>query len=146
LSGTFLYLLDTNVVSEWVKPRPNPNVVRWLADADEDRISLSIITLAELDLGVEVLAPGERRDTLSDWVRNELPDRFEGRILGIDIKIATSWGMLIGRSRRMGINLHPIDGFLAATAHATSLKLVTRNTAHFAKLGIELENPWLERF
>ena len=145
MRASLLYLLDTNVVSEWVKPHPNPNVVRWLADADEDRISLSIITIAELHFGVEILAPGNRRDALSEWVRNELPERFEGRILGIDMAVAASWGMLMERSRRTGINLHPIDGFLAATAYSMSLKLVTRNTAHFAKLGIELENPWQER-
>ena len=86
------FLLDTNVVSEWVKPRPNANVVRWLAETDEDRVFLSVITFAEIRLGVEEMVAGWRRDGLTRWLQVELPARFEGRILGVDLAVAEGWG------------------------------------------------------
>jgi toxin FitB len=86
------FLLDTNVVSEWAKPRPNPDVVRWLADVDEDRVFLSVVTLAELRYGVEKLPAGARRTRLDAWLRGELRERFEGRILAVDEAVAEQMG------------------------------------------------------
>jgi len=137
------YLLDTNVVSEWVKPRPDPNVVRWLADIDEDRVCLSVITFAEIRQGVDEMAPGRRRDALKTWLEDDLSLRFEGRIIGVDLHVAESWGALMARSNKMGIKLNVMDAFIAATAEVHALTLVTQNTKHFEKLGIALENPWL---
>jgi len=139
------FLLDTNVVSEWVKPRPNANVVRWLAETDEDRVFLSVITFAEIRLGVEEMVAGWRRDGLTRWLQVELPARFEGRILGVDLAVAEGWGDLMARGSKIGLNLSVIDAFFAATAAAHGLTLVTRNTKHFERLGASLINPWLER-
>ena len=72
------FLLDTNVVSEWVRPQPDPGVVGWLAQVDEDRVFLSVITLAELRYGIQRMATGSRRDRLDRWLRDELPIRFDG--------------------------------------------------------------------
>lgn len=138
-------LLDTNVISEWVKPRPDPRVVRWLAEADEDSIWLSIITFAEIRLGIEGMASGKRRDALQSWLQNELPARFKGRVLGVGVAVAHAWGAVMARSRKAGASLHVMDAFFAATAEAHALTLVTRNTQHFEKLGIALVNPWLAR-
>src|SRR3546814_3844406 len=75
------FLLDTNLVSEWVRPKPDPGVVAWLADADEDRLFLSVVTLAEIRRGIERLAPGKRRQQLDAWLREELPaDRKSTRL------------------------------------------------------------------
>jgi predicted nucleic acid-binding protein len=82
------FLLDTNVVSEWVKPQPNPHVVAWLAEVDEDRVFLSVASLAEIRQGVELMSAGKRRDRLFDWLTGDLPARFEGRILDIDSRTA----------------------------------------------------------
>jgi predicted nucleic acid-binding protein len=71
------FLLDTNVVSEWIKPRPNPGLIGWMESADEDRIFISVVSLAELRYGVERMAAGRRRSRLEDWLRDELPLRFE---------------------------------------------------------------------
>src|SRR5438093_1415845 len=71
------FLLDTNVVSEWVKPEPDPNVVAWLADVDEDRVFLSVVTFAEISRGVELMPAGRRRERLAAWLAAELPARFE---------------------------------------------------------------------
>ena len=77
------FLLDTNAVSEWVKPRPDPGVIEWMESTDEDRIFISVITLAELRCGIERLAAGKSRRRLEEWLSGELPIRFEGRILPI---------------------------------------------------------------
>lgn len=136
------YLLDTNVVSEWVRPRPDPNVVAWLADLDEDRVFLSVITLAELRHGIEILAQGRRRDHLLAWASDELPIRFEDRVLDIDRRVAEAWGGVMARARRAGVSLGTMDGFLAATAVVHDLAIVTRDVKDFERLDIALFNPW----
>ncbi|MGB9403862.1 MAG: type II toxin-antitoxin system VapC family toxin [Candidatus Acidiferrales bacterium] len=138
-------LLDTNVVSEWLKPRPDANVVKWLAETDEDSVYLSVITFAEIRQGVEEMGAGRRSEALKSWLQEELPERFEGRILGVGLVVAEAWGILMARSSRMGINLGAMDAFFAATARAHELTLITRNTRHFERLGIGLVNPWIGR-
>jgi len=136
------YLLDTNVVSESVKLRPDRNVLRWLAEVKEDRVCLSVITFAEIRRGIEEMSPGPRHDALKSWVENDLALRFDGRILGVGLAVAQSWGVLVARSSKMGLNLGVMDAFFAATAGVHRLTLVTRNTKHFEGLEISLENPW----
>jgi len=139
------FLLDTNVVSEWVKPKPDPHVVAWLAEVDEDRVFLSVVTLAEVRRGVELLPAGRRRERLAAWLADELPARFEGRILGIDERVAAAWGIAMARSQRRGAVLGSMDGFLAATAAAHRLTLATRNVRDFEVAGIPLFDPWEPR-
>jgi predicted nucleic acid-binding protein len=136
------FLLDTNVVSEWVKPHPHPGVANWLAAIDEDRVFLCVVTLAELRHGIDRLEPGKRRDRLDAWVREELPLRFEKRVLPIDAPIADMWGRIVARSQAQGRTLHAMDAFLAATAEVHDLTLVTRNVSDFEVLGRTLLNPW----
>jgi predicted nucleic acid-binding protein len=139
------YLLDTNVVSEWAKPRPNPNVVAWLADANEDEIYISVCTLAELRFGIARMPKGRRRDRLDVWLRGDLPARFEGRIIPIDIPIADAWGALQARARKIGRSIDVMDGFLAATAEAYGMTVVTRDTRDFEAVSTSLLNPWNDR-
>jgi toxin FitB len=136
------YLLDTNVVSEPLKARPDSNVVRWLAAADEDGLFLSVITFAEIHKGIEELGSVRRRDTFTAWLYEELAVRFERRILAVDLGVAEAWGTIMARSNRTGLNLGAVDGFFAATADAYGLTLVTRNIKDFEKLDIPLLNPW----
>ena len=136
------FLLDTNVVSEWVKPRPDPGVIRWLADVDEDRVFLSVVTLAELRYGIERLADGSRRRRLDGWLRDELPLRFEGRLLPVDAAIADRWGEVVARRGAAGRPIGIIDAFIAATANVRALKLVTRNEVDFESAVDEIVNPW----
>ena len=89
------FLLDTNAVSEWVKPRPNPGLFGWMESADEDRIFISVVSLAELHYGVERMAAGRRRSRLAQWLQHELPLRFEGRILPVDDAVADVWGRIV---------------------------------------------------
>ncbi len=136
------FLLDTNVVSEWAKPQPDPGVMRWLYEADEDRLFLSVITLAELRFGVERLPPGARRNRLDAWIREELAGRFEGRILAVDETVAEMWGQVLASSEAQGRRMNLMDCFLAATAKVHRLKLVTRNSKDFSGLEREVLNPW----
>jgi toxin FitB len=136
------FLLDTNVVSEWTKPRPNSRVTTWLHEVDEDRVFLSVITLAELRHGVEKLPAGPRRALLDAWLRDDLPLRFETRVLGVDADVADAWGRLIAASEARGRPLTVMDGFVAATATVHDLTLVTRNERDFAFALKHVLNPW----
>ena len=137
------FLVDTNVVSEWVKPLPNPGVVGWLAQIDEDLVFLSVVSLTELRYGIERMPKGRRHKRLTAWLENELPARFEGRILTIDPAIADTCGKLVARSEAMGQPIEAMDAFLAATAEVHQLTLVSRNTAHFCRTVKSLLNPWV---
>jgi predicted nucleic acid-binding protein len=136
------FLLDTNVISEWVKPRPDVGVIHWLAEADEDRVFLSVISIAEVRRGLERMVKGQRRERIATWLWEELPARFEGRILPVDLAIAQEWGVVIEKARGQGFTLSVMDAFLAATAHARELTLVTRNSKDFQSLGMPLFDPW----
>jgi toxin FitB len=135
------FLLDTNAVSEWVKPRPNPGLIRWMESADEDRVFLSVISLAELRCGVERMPTGARRTRLEHWLRDELPLRFEGRIFAVDESVAEAWGKMVSRSEALGRPMGVMDAFLSATAEVHRLTLVTRNVSDFPTLKT-IVNPW----
>jgi hypothetical protein len=136
------YLLDTNVISEWVKSRPDPRVEQWLAGVDEDGVFLSVASFAEIRDGIERLPDGHRRRTLAAWLADDLPERFHRRILVIDERVAETWGVIMQRARRGGVTVGAMDGFFAATAAAHGLTLVTRNVRDFVALGISLLDPW----
>ena len=136
------FLLDTNVISEWVKPQPTAKVINWLEAVDEEQVFLSVVTIAEIRHGIEQLPNGNRRQRLAAWLAGELIGRFEDRILGIDLLIAEHWGILMARAKRAGIVPSTMDGFVAATAETYALTLVTRDTGNLGKLGIKVFNPW----
>jgi toxin FitB len=139
------FLLDTNVVSEWAKPHPNAGVVAWLAEADEDRIFVSIVTLAELRYGIERMSAGQRRRRLDQWLRDELPLRFEGRVLLVDAAVADGWGHVLAQSEAVGRPISAVDAFIAATVRVHGLALVTRNTSDFESTVRSIINPWIEK-
>jgi predicted nucleic acid-binding protein len=137
------FLLDTNVVSEWLKPRPNAGLIHWTESADEERVFLSVISLAELRYGIDRMAAGKRQRRLEDWLRHELPIRFEGRILPVDPTVADACGRIVRRSELLGRSIEAMDAFLAATAEVHRLILVTRNVSDFVVLK-QVLNPWTE--
>jgi predicted nucleic acid-binding protein len=136
-----MYLLDTNAVSEWIRPTPDPGFISWLQSAYEDDVFLSVITLAELRRGTERLAPGSRRSRLEDWLQDDVIHRFESRILPVDASVADAWGRLISQGESEGRSITAMDGFLAATAYVHNLIVVTRNTSNFFGF-CENFNPW----
>jgi predicted nucleic acid-binding protein len=136
------FLLDTNLVSEWTKPRPNTGVAVWLAEQDEDRVYLSVVTIAELRHGIERLAAGRRRSRLDEWLRDELPQRFEARVLPVSENIADVCGRVVARREALGRPIQAMDALLAATAAVHELTLVTRNVADFEAAVKSIVNPW----
>jgi predicted nucleic acid-binding protein len=129
-------------VSEWVRPQPDRNVISWLAEVDEDRVFISVISFAEIRRGVEMLLAGRRRERLVTWLAEELPVRFEERILDIDPRVAETWGVVMARGQKIGLTIGSMDAFVAATAEAHGLTLATRNVKDFRRLGISLLDPW----
>jgi len=109
---------------------------------DEDRIFISVVSLAELHYGVECMARGKRRSRLEQCLQHELPLRFESRILPVDTNVAEAWGKTVSRSEAAGRPMGAMDAFLAATAETYQLTLVTRNVSDFPLLKAVL-NPWI---
>lgn len=136
------FLLDTNCISELVRGKPEPRVLRWMEAADESLLYLSVLTLGEIRKGVAGVPQGKRRTQLETWLEVDLQARFSGRILPIDVLIADRWGLLAAEAKRKGRTLSAIDGLLAATALHRNLTLVTRNVSDFADTYVQLLNPW----
>jgi toxin FitB len=136
------YLLDTNVISEWVKPRPNAGVISWLSQTDEDQIFISVCTLAELRFGVARMPHGKRRHQLDQWLSNDIAIRFEGRIVAVDVAVADAWGVLQARGKAVGRSIDVMDGFIAATAAVHGMTVVTRDISAFEAVGTPLLDPW----
>jgi len=133
------FLLDTNVVSELVKPRPEPRVVGWIQATDESLLFLSVLTIGEIRKGISSLPSGNKRALLESWLGNDLVIRFTDRILSIDFEIAERWGLLSAQSKGLPV----VDGLLAATALHHNLTFVTRNTSDVRFAGLSVFNPWI---
>jgi toxin FitB len=109
---------------------------------NEDRVFISVITLAELRHGIEKMPAGAKRNRLDIWVSKQLPARFETRVLPIDAETADTWGRVMVRGRTGSRPVGAMDAFIAATAERHHLTLVTRNVSDFEALGIGLINTW----
>ena len=136
------FLLDTNCISELVRPNPEGRVVDWMESTDEAMLYLSVLTLGEIRKGVAGLLQCRRRTHLETWLEVELQGRFAGRILPIDAAIADRWGLIAAGAKRKGKALSVIDGLLAATALHYNLTLVSRNASDFTNTQVPVLNPW----
>jgi predicted nucleic acid-binding protein len=134
-------LLDTCVVSELIRPAPEPSVVAWVKAADDEQLYLSVLSLGEIRKGTHRLPAGPKRKKLEAWAER-LRSEFSKRILPIDDGIALLWGELTAEARRKGFVLTAIDGLLAATAINHRMPLVTRNVDDFSAVAVEIINPW----
>jgi predicted nucleic acid-binding protein len=133
------FLLDTNVVSEIARPRPERAVLAWFEAVGDAQLHLSVLSLGEIRKGIDRLPAGVRRARLASWLEAELPAWFGTRLLPIDAAVADRWGRLLAASER---SLPAIDSLLAATALVHGLTLVTRNVADFEVPGLEVLDPW----
>jgi toxin FitB len=139
------FLIDTNVISEVARSRPNQDVMAFLHETDEDRLFISVMTLGELRRGVALKSDGKAKSALDAWLRIDLVERFSGRIIDITAPVAERWGELMANAKRRGIALHVMEGFLAATALTHNQTLVTRNVKDFAPFALSVLNPWEPR-
>lgn len=136
------YLLDTNVVSEPMRPRPASAVLRWFEASDPRDLFLCSITVGEMVAGVGRLEPSARRRALERWLEDVLVPQFRGRILAFDADAAWRWGVLVSDLASAGRPRPAIDLQIAAIAIQHGLVLVTRNTTDFTGLGLEILDPW----
>ena len=135
-----MILLDTNVLSELTRPRPAPQVVRWL-ESNEPRLALPTIALAELRYGIARLPPGGRRTSLLRFWRMTR-DRFHGRIFSFDERAAEVYGDVAADAARKGRRLNVADGQIAAIALVHRMQIATRDTGDFEASGVGVVNPW----
>jgi hypothetical protein len=132
------YLLDTDVVSQATKDRPNAGVIRWIDEQDEDDLFLSVATLLEIRVGIELRSLGKKRDELEHWLVHDLPERFDDRIIPVERHAADLAGRLMVRARSEGWEMKPMDALIGATAMVNDMGLATLNRKHFERLSLEL--------
>ena len=139
-----MIVLDTNVVSEIMKPAPSEKVVHWLASQESSSVFTTVITQAEILYGIEVLPPGRRRRRLSDVVEDTFRLDFERRILSFDEESGRHYARIRASRKAVGRPIAQFDAMIAAIAHVQRAALATRNTADFERCGIRLINPWTD--
>jgi len=130
------------VISELIKPRPQKKVLAWIGGIDDDLLTLSVLTIGEVQKGVAKLTPGPQRTKLIQWVEEDLLLRFQGRILPVTEEIASLWGQISGGAEAEGTKLPVIDALLGATALVHGLTVATRNTSDIERTGAPVFNPW----
>jgi predicted nucleic acid-binding protein len=131
-------LLDTNVLSEPVKPRPDPKLVRWLARHDAD-VLISVLTLGEIVKGIQMMPSGKRRQRMEAWL-GEIEQWAADRLVPVDAAVMREWGAYCANQSKQGRVLDVMDSLLAATALTHGLTLASRNVADFPD--VPSMNPW----
>jgi predicted nucleic acid-binding protein len=140
------YLLDTHVISELMKPRPNRRVAEWIDGTPEELLHLSVITIGEIRKGIDLLADDQpRRAALQSWLDRDVRVRFASRLLAFDAGAAERWGHLEAAAKKRRLTLPTIDAQLAATALHYGFTFVTRNTMDIRAIGVPSFNPWSDR-
>ena len=137
------YLLDTCVLSEYVKKQPNTVVINWLDQQREEHLLISILSIGELKKGIIKLEQSQpvRSKRLWEWVER-IEVRFEGRILKINQSVIDRWARLCGELEAKGTKLSVMDSLIAATALVYDLAVVTRNVNDFSATTVKIFNPW----
>lgn len=139
------FLLDTCVLSELLKIKPDRNVIEWISSIDEDRLFISVITIGEIQKGISRLPHSKKRKQLEHWIEFDLRERFRNRILPIVENVALLWGKVIGESERKGKRIPVIDALIAATALKNNLTVVTHDTKDIIATGVNFYNPWINK-
>ena len=137
------WLLDTNVLSELRRPRPETKVVTFVAAQPLDLLYVSDVTLAEIRFGIELVSEASKRAELSDWLTHKLRPMFDQRILPVSEDIFFKWRLLVEQGRKKGLTYSQPDLFIAATALHHGLTVVSRDADEFARVGVSVVNPWM---
>ncbi len=135
------YLLDTCLLSEFMKPRENRNVIEWFDSQNDETLYISVLAIGEIRKGIKKLGTSKRAGELNSWLESVVV-RFDTRILAFDITIANRWGDLKAELESKGRSMPVIASLIAATALARDLTLVTRNTQDFASTTVKIFDPW----
>jgi predicted nucleic acid-binding protein len=138
------WLLDTNVLSELRRPKPNQKVIDFVAAQPLDLLFVSIVTFAEIRFGIEAVADPIRRTELNDWLAHKVRPMFEERALPVSEDIMFKWRLLVEDGRKAGHTYSQPDLIIAATALHYGLTVVTRDTTNFERARVPVLNPWNE--
>jgi predicted nucleic acid-binding protein len=136
------WLLDTNILSELRRPRPEPKVVTFVAGQPLESLHISSVTLAEIRFRIALMADASRRAELNDWLAHKVRPMFEQRVLPVTEDIMFKWRLLVEDGRRVGHTFSQPDLIIAATALEHGLTLVSRNTNDYEKARVTVHNPW----
>lgn len=138
-----MIILDTNVISESVRPVPDPGVVAWLDEQDVETLFLSAISVAELRHGVAALPDGKRRRILATALEERILPLFKNRMLSFDDSASKAYASIRVCARKAGMAISAADGYIAATAAAHGFAIATRDVGPFMAAGVPVINPWL---
>jgi len=137
-----MILLDTKVISEPLRRKPDPRVIEWIDAQALETLYLSAITVAELRLGIALLPAGKRRTGLQESLERRVLPLFAGRVLPFDLPCTQTYAEIIAKIRKAGLAIAAIDGFIAATAAANGFALATRDISPFEAAGATVITPW----
>lgn len=126
------------MISQLTKDQPHAGVIRWINEQEEVDLFLSVATLLEIRVGIELADKGKKRDLLERWLVDALPERFDDRIIPVERHVADLTGRIMARSRSEGWAMGSMDALIGATAMVNEMGLATLNRKHFEKLGVEL--------
>ena len=135
------YLLDTCLLSEFLKKTPNQKVLAWFNSKDDETLYISVLTIGEIRKGIAKLVESRRKVDLKTWLESVV-ERFDSRILAFDISTSFVWGELKSQMEARGRIIPVVDSLIAATAIENDLAIVTRNESDFAGTGARIINPW----
>jgi hypothetical protein len=135
-------LLDTNVLSELIRPTPATQVLRWVDDQGSTELSITSITAAELRAGVAVLPRGRRKDSIARQVERLINDVFGGYVLPFDSVSSSHYADIVAAGRRRGRPMSALDVQIAAICRQHDATLATRNTTDFEAIKLPVVNPW----
>jgi predicted nucleic acid-binding protein len=138
------WLLDTNVLSELRRPKPNIKVLNFVASKPLDLLFVSIVTFAEIRFGIEGIGDATRRAELNDWLAHKVRPMFEQRALAVSEDVMFKWRLMVADGRKAGHTYSQPDLIIAATALHHGLTVVTRDTSDFEKARVPVFNPWRE--
>lgn len=139
------WLLDTNVLSELRRPKPEQRVLAFVAAQPLELLNISVVTLAEIRFGIETVSDANRRAELGEWLTHHLRPMFDGRVLPVNEDIMFKWRLLVEEGRKAGHTFSQPDLIIAATALHHGLTVVSRDTTDYAKTRVPLINPWVDR-
>jgi predicted nucleic acid-binding protein len=136
------WLLDTNVLSELRRPRPEPRVLAFIAAQPLESLHISAVTIAEIRFGIELVADARRRAALTDWLTHKVRPMFAQRILPVTEDIMLRWRMMVEEGRKAGHTFSEPDLIIAATALEHGLTLVSRDTREYERARVPVFDPW----
>lgn len=138
------WLLDTNIISELRRPKPEPKVTEFIRSQPLEGLFVSIVTFAEIRFGIELLPDATRRSDLNDWLAHKVRPMFEQRVLAISEEVMFKWRLLVEDGRKAGHTFSQPDLIIAATAQHHGLTVVSRDTREYVAARVVVFNPWVD--